>query len=586
MAAPLAGDIIMSGLPDNLIDEELLDAREIQGNTIAGFNKDHQVFLFLKMERDAASVSAVRAWLRALATQISSLDEVHRFNELFKELRARAGRDPHGFSATWVNIAFSASALETLTSAEDVAKFSDSFFRDGLASRAGDLSDPSDPAAEGHPNKWVVGGPHNEADILLIIASDTPRALAERVAQLKATLTDAADPETGLTVGTALSVIWEQAGETLPAPLTGHEHFGFKDGISQPGVRGLMRLEPAEYITPRLIDPDRFPQTEPKAPEFARPGQPLVWPGQFIFGYKRQNVNDPRKPPEPPDDVMMSCPDWGRNGSYLVIRRLRQDVGSFRSFMRAEASRLATEPGFAGMTAKRLASLLVGRWPSGAPIMRATIDDDESLGRDGFANNYFQYAEDSPPPLPLKPEVGHGEDTFPLSKKDRRGITCPFSAHVRKVNPRDKVTEQGNQHDVLTRLIMRRGIPFGPVYPDDLDDAASTASLAEGEIEPQRGLIFACYQTSIENQFVFLQRNWANHTSNPNSGGGHDPIIGQGREADQRHRFTDLRAASQSSPTTLELPADLVIPTGGGFFFSPAISTITEVLGRSGTGGG
>ena len=566
------------------MDEELLDAHEIQGNILTGFNKDHQAFLFLKMARDSASVSAVKAWLRAIGPQISTLSEVHRFNELFRELRLRVGRDPQGFSATWLNIAFSASALEALTSAEEVAKFSDSFFRDGLAARAGDLRDPADPASEGNPNHWVVGGPHNEADIMLIVASDRPNALAERVAQLKATLTQAADPATGITVGAALSVIWEQAGETLPPPLTGHEHFGFKDGVSQPGVRGLVRLTPAEPVTPRLIDANTFPQNDPLLPEFARPGQPLIWPGQFVFGYQRQNVKDPRNPPEPPDDIMMSCPEWGRNGSYLVFRRLRQDVAAFRAFMRTEAERLSNTPGFAGMTAKRLASLFVGRWPSGAPLMRTASDDDEKLGRDSFASNFFQYVGDSPQPPPLKPEVAHDADLFPLSKRDRKGITCPLSAHVRKVNPRDTITEQGTPHDVLTRLIMRRGIPFGPVFPGDLDDAAGAAPLAEGEIEAQRGLIFICYQTSIENQFAFLQKSWANDASFPSSGGGEDPIIGHGAEEHQRHRFVDIRASGQPAET-LDLPADWVMPTGGGFFFSPSISAINNVLARSQPGG-
>lgn len=558
------------------MSEELLDVNEIQGNILAGFNKDHQVFLFLKMGRDAASILAVRAWLRAIAPQISSVAEVRLFNELFRSLRGRLRRDPHGLSATWVNIAFSAPALEALTSREEMNEFTDTFFLDGMASRAGDLSDPLDPALEGHPNNWVVGGTQNEADILLIVASDSPVALAERVNQLKSTLTQTADPQSGVAIGSALHVTWEQEGETLPPPLTGHEHFGFKDGVSQPGVRGLVRLDPAEYITPRLIDPERSPQTEQTVPEFARPGQPLVWPGQFVFGYKRQSTNNARVPPE---GVMMSCPSWGRNGSYVVFRRLRQDVAAFRASMREQAALLSRETGFEGMTAMRLASLLVGRWPSGAPLMRSPDGDDAELGRDEYASNFFQYSEKSPPPMPLKPEVGYAGDKFNTSRSDQSGVTCPFSAHVRKVNPRDTITEQGNRQDVLTRLVLRRGIPFGPVYPGDLDDAADTAPLAEGEISTQRGLLFVSYQTSIENQFAFLQMRWANHPRDPNPEGGEDPIIGQTIENERRERYVQVRAANKN-PITLTLPPDWVITTGGGFFFSPAISVIAGVLGR------
>ncbi|MFL6258074.1 MAG: Dyp-type peroxidase [Thermoanaerobaculia bacterium] len=568
--------------PDDATAEELLDGHEIQGNILAGFNKDHQVFMFLRIERDGggrpgpAVVAAVKAWLRALAPQVSSLNEVHRFNQLFRALRARLGRDPHGFSATWMNIAFSGAALEVLVPAGDAAQFTDPFFQDGLAARSSELGDPADEAAEGHPNQWVVGGPRNPADILVIIASDSPTALAERVAQLKASLTQATDAAAGTPIGAALHVVWEEEGNTLPEPLTGHEHFGFKDGISQPGARGMLRRSPAKYLTPRLIDPVRSPQPDPKTPEFSRPGQPLVWPGQFVFGYKPQDRNDPRKPLS---DVMMSGPAWARNGSFLVLRRLRQDVKAFQDFVVTATGRLSAMPGFAGITPKRLASMLVGRWPGGAPLSRSATAEDEDLGRDGYANNYFQFAQSSPPPLSLKPEVGHPGDTFTLSARDRTGVVCPLSAHIRKVNPRDTVTEQGNQHDVLTRLVLRRGIPFGPPYPGELGAGPGGATLAAGEISSQRGLIFVSYQTSIENQFAFVQKNWVDDPRNPNGSGGEDPVIGQSSEDQQRHRFFDVTAAGQH-PVTLELAREWVIPTGGGFFFSPSISAISEVLGR------
>ena len=71
-----------------------------------------------------------------------------------------------------------------------------------------------------------------------------------------------------------------------------------------------------------------------------------------------------------------TTPVWGRNGSYVVFRRLRQDVKAFREFMEREAARLRGLPAFAGMTATSLAAKLMGRWPSGAPLMRAPQQDD------------------------------------------------------------------------------------------------------------------------------------------------------------------------------------------------------------------
>jgi deferrochelatase/peroxidase EfeB len=164
-----------------------------------------------------------------------------------------------------------------------------------------------------------------------------------------------------------------------------------------------------------------------------------------------------------------------------------------------------------------------------------------------------------------------------VSRQDDKGIICPFSAHIRKVNPRDTVTEQGNSVDVLARMILRRGIPYGPAYPGDLEqDGPASAADAQQD----RGLIFVSYQTSIEEQFKFLQRTWANHRKNPNGEGGEDPIIGQGNRAAGGGRVFQVRAAGQPKQT-LSLPTDWVIPTGGGYFFSPSISTLTNVLGKA-----
>lgn len=547
------------------LEEEVLDADDIQGNILAGFNKDYEVFLFLGMPRDEDGLEAVRAWLRGIAKQLSSLAEVGSFNKLFSAMRKRLGDDPPDIIATWLNIAFSASALRALTSAADVDQFADQFFKDGLHMRSGGLGDPTDAASPGHPENWVVGGTRNDVDILLIVASDSPTALSDRSNRLKAAL----PPE--------LVVLWEQPGETLDAPLTGHEHFGFKDGISQPAVRGLLRASPAQFLTPRLFDAEQFPQADPLLPEFAKPGQPLVWPGQFVFGYLRQSMSDPRAPPAPPQDKATACPWWGRNGSFLVLRRLRQDVAAFRQFMRAVAATLTAEPGFSGLTATQFASMCVGRWPSGAPLMRSRASDDANLGNDTYADNFFQYAADSPPPARLKADVGYAGDAFPLSRRDDKGITCPFSAHVRKVNPRDTITEQGNAFDTLARLLLRRGIPFGPPYPGTLeaDDPSDP-----GDDQVERGLIFVSYQTSIEEQFAFLQNSWANHTQNPNGEGGEDPIIGQADRTGNGARFFNVRSAGQPI-RTIPIEAEWVIPTGGGFFFSPAISVVAEVLGKA-----
>jgi len=124
------------------------------------------------------------------------------------------------------------------------------------------------------------------------------------------------------------------------------------------------------------------------------------------------------------------------------------------------------------------------------------------------------------------------------------------------------------------RLVLRRGIPFGEAY--DIADPL-TRDLPEHD----RGLMFVSYQTSIESQFVFLQTKWVNNAVDPNNGGGQDPIIGQRPENGRARTFTVV--GSNGAPHNVAVDAEWVVPTGGGYFFSPSISTIANVLGRAGT---
>jgi deferrochelatase/peroxidase EfeB len=127
-----------------------------------------------------------------------------------------------------------------------------------------------------------------------------------------------------------------QVGATLPAPLTGHEHFWFKDGISQPAIRGLASQDPTDFFDARLLAP-----TDANFDRFAEPGRPLVWPGQFLIGYKRQDPTDDLRP----RDAFRLRVEWQRNGSYLVYRRLQQKVHLFWRFCESGAQTLSAVSG-------------------------------------------------------------------------------------------------------------------------------------------------------------------------------------------------------------------------------------------------
>lgn len=509
----------------------------IQGNIIPGFNKDHQQFLFFKLgkRKDAAG------WLRWIAPLITSMEEVLSFVRAHRALRLRLGVKEPPLCATWVNVGFSFRAIATLAGGASAAAFGDESFRQGLAERSTYLGDPTRTGHPGHRSRWLIGGPRNEADVLVIVAADEPDHLTRVVEAIERQA-----------ARYGLRLLFEQRGATLPGGLRGHEHFGFKDGVSQPGVRGRVSTAPGDFITPRYID-----SADPRARLFAKPGQPLVWPGQFLLGEPRQGTQDLYASAP----AAANFPRWAALGSYLVCRRLRQDVPAFWHFAIASAAAL-------GIPARRFASMMVGRWPSGAPILRAPADDDFALAADPWANNHFIFDDDTRPSS-LLPIPGYAGDTFAQARADVLGAVCPHFAHIRKTNPRDSATDLGKPADTLLRMILRRGIPFGPPI---LGVGRPTRRL----LKQERGLMFVCYASTIEDQFEFLTRRWANSPIQPNFDG-HDPLIGQHDGRGSRTRLLDV--ATPAGTRRLVIKKEWVIPTGGGYFFAPPIAAVAGVLG-------
>jgi len=528
--SPLSGAAI-PGAPD----EPELDVGDIQGNGLGGFNKDFQLFLFLRV----LDVSGARRWLKAIVPRVSTLAEVIAFNRLFRSLRARQGKDPIGLTATWLNIGFSARGIGILASSPEAQQLQDPSFQGGLFTASGGLGDPNNQSA------WKFGGSEEtDAHIMLMLASDDPEHLKAASDRIDVEIQQS-DFGTGKP---ALRCIWRQSGATLPGTLRGHEHFGFKDGISQPAARGRVSSAPFDYLTPRWLDP-----LDPDALQYAEPGRPLIWPGQFVLGWQRQSVDDGVEP----GTIDPSVPAWAKNGSYVVFRRLQQRVDEFHAFLRDAAATVAKDPNFGDMTDEKLGAMLVGRWATGAPIMRTPDKDNPALAQDDLANNHFRYAVDTDPNK-IIPMPGYPGDGFPQARADFDGLNCPLAAHIRKVNPRDQDTDQRSPLDTLAKLIMRRGIPYG------------------GTTDADRGLCFVSYQSSIISQFEFLSKVWANDAARPRPAAGLDLIIGQQGGID-RSRSAILRAVGgDRSGLPLKALKDFVVPTGGGYFFSPGLRTLGD----------
>lgn len=530
--------------------EQLLEVDEIQGNVIPGFMKPFMVVVGLTI----VDVPRTRAWIGRTLPRITTLVQAMETRRRVREHRGLRASTPATLNSVpddvddaWLNLALSRDGMVKLLTAtgrvQDVDAFTDAAFAIGLAGRSSLLGDPTDPRAPGHPSNWRIGGPDNAADLLLVFAADRRERLEALVAEVR-----------GDAPADGCRPIYEEYGQKLGPG--GAEHFGFKDGVSQPGVRGRYGADDDAYVTPRVIAPEAGPASWLNG----LPGQSLVWPGEFVFGAARQGAD-----PALAGRGDVPGPDWSRNGSYLVFRRLRQDVAGFRAFIAEQAAALQRRRGFEDMTPETLAAYLIGRWPSGAPVVRSPESDAPDLGADRLENNDFSFGTASRP-TPLVD--GGSTGTYPLAPADPIGLVCPQTAHIRKVNTRETGNDQGGRRSSFNRRLLRRGLPYGePVRDDEEPDA-----------DIDRGILFLSYQASITDQFEFLASSWMGDPANPRMPSGFDMVIGQNGQPgeDRMRRCTLLGAGGSAASVTAE--RDFVIPTGGGYFFSPSLSALRKLF--------
>jgi Dyp-type peroxidase family len=511
----------MAGPP---LDEPVLALDDIQGNTVPGFLKDNQHFLFFTID-DAA---AARKCLKKMGDRISTATAVLKSHQEWKEARKRLGREPDPGKYAFLNVAFSAAGLGKLTSKAEVDQFEDQPFKQGLAKRSTIIGDPSDQKKSGHASGWLVGGPDRSVDGVFIVASDDLTFLSAATKKIEEEVT-----------AQGMRMIHRDLGSVASAPEPGHEHFGFKDGVSQPSIRGRWPTAPYDFVSPRTLPTDKTFDT--LRATFAEPGGMLVWPGHFLFGYGRQKADEPQAYNE---KDQAKCPPWANNGSLVVYRRLRQNPKAFWQYADDTAKQLKKKYPKVAPDKEHFAAMMIGRWKSGTPLVRSP-DKDTVLTLE--QSNYFLYTAKADPPLP--------GDTLPQAA-DPDGLHCPFGAHIRKVNPRDHATDFGLPERTLLRSLLRRGITYG-VNDDD------------------KGLLFVAYQSSIANQFEKLMQVWVNDPNKPLEKGGQDPILALG---DKREFYVNI-GGTGDAVEKLTVAGEFIVPTGGEYFFSPAIAFFKKALG-------
>ncbi len=377
------------------------------------------------------------------------------------------------------------------------------------------------------PEHWDWGGPLNpEVDLLLMCYAKDEAALDAYYDSIVQQFS-----------GAGIDIILRLETNSLPNT---KEHFGFKDSIAQPFVK-----------------------------EFDRKGREVANPvplGEILLGYPNGyarytqrplvSASDDPKNLLPPDAEGTPARDLGKNGTYLVFRQLSQNVPAFWRFMQSQA-RNKNE-------AIKLASKMVGRWPSGAPLVLSDETDDPGIT---------------------------DKDAFAYHEVDALGHKCPLGAHIRRTHPRDSLEpEPGTDKSVAfsnRHRLLRRGRAYGAPFlpslnpqefleqlnnnPEDHPDTSAPAD--------SRGLHFICINANIGRQFEFVQHTWAN---NPTFNGLYhdpDPIIGS-RSA---HGLPQDQFTRQAEPVRCQLKGlpEFVSVRGGGYFFVPSRSAHQYILTAS-----
>ena len=520
--------------------EPVLPMSEIQGIVVPGFFKPHQTLVGVRFPDGRAAMRQVKAFLREV--EISTAGATLRDRRDHR--KPKKGATPQ--STVLQAVAFTFPGLQKLGVKPE--RIPSAAFKLGMAARSALLGDPL--TGEGNPQRWKVGGlkKGKQLDALFVVAGDDRAAVSE-----------CADELSNRARSAGLEIVYSEDGDVRP-DIPGHEHFGFSDGVSQPGIRGCASSAKNDFITPRHINPQQLPESR----LFGYPGQDLVWPGTFLLG-------QPGASPDPliPGPETPAVPNWTANGSFLVFRRLVQDVGLFWRTMRHLARDLSKRPGFEAIDEDWLAARLVGRWPSGAPVNRTPDRDFSALGENSESNNHFRFDSNS---RKFK-LVSKYEDDFPMSTADPAGITCPWAAHIRKTNTRDSASDTGGRDSTYTRRILRVGVSFGRPLQDRFVTKRKDPDFGN------RGLLFLSIQASIEDQFEFLTARWMGDPSRPKTPGGHDMLVGQNAAANEGRERRCVIFGADAQQAEIRSAAQWVISTGGGYFFVPSISTLRDVLG-------
>jgi Dyp-type peroxidase family len=453
------------------------DLADLQGDIVRAYGNAyaHTTYLFFRID----DADAGRAWLRRLLARVTTAEPW-----------------TEGKPETTLNIAVTAAGVKALGVPDAVIASFSREFRAGMAARAPTLGDagPSD------PGRWEPELHDGALHVLATVNALDADALQRELGRLR---DDAAHAG-------GVAVSYEQPTELLPGS---REHFGYADGFAQPALAGY------DEGTDRRIGGG--------VPEADGAWRALA-PGEFILGYEDEDTRvDPKRGlPSAPADPL------GRSGTYMVWRKLYQDVALFRHVLR-EAAEL-----YGGGDHEKLAAKVVGRWPNGTPLV---VSPDAPIAD-------------------FEPKTDARVNAFRYAKEDPEGVRCPLGAHIRRSNPRDPLGFDGLLS--FRHRIIRRGMPYG----------ARLASEAIEDDHVDRGLIFVCFNASISRQFEGIQAQWLNDGNVFHLGHDSDFLMGD-------PHGTGKMTVEGHPPFFLGPQGPFVTTRGGAYLFVPGMGALAALAG-------
>ena len=525
------------GVPEKDTDAPLED---VQGGILASYDEATHGCLLLLAFDSAADAAAFLSVLEPLVTTAATPD---------------AKKCPHAASTkraadTFVNVAFTVEGLRRLGMSEsELSEWLPQEFLEGMEERSSMLGD----FRANHPRRWVLPRTNWSHDGQ-VVGRDVQMSAVHAIVQIRAVgnaapgVDDSNHPEyplrkaildlvtvegqagrvarTGVRLLSVQTMqrLYNDDGQTV-------EHFGFADGQAQPDLAATANARNRVQL------------------------------GEVLLGYA--NEADPA-----PATTRNSAGrlDFLRNGTFMVVRKLRQDVRALREVVRKAGDADATKI----LDPEVMLAKMMGRWRNGGSLVTYPTEAP-ALG--ALPDNDFDFDDDD------------------------EGTRCPFHSHIRRANPRTPLNLPGEPPGRRRPRLVRRGMSYGP-------RASVLPGQSNGGIEPpddatDRGLVFIAYNASISEQFEIIQRWLSGGNSTGGFSGHSDPFLGVPEPGQQRYFRFEAEIAGRAAgmdpdtkarvfsipldkgPDPFKDPESFVRLQWGAYLFIPSMHTLKWLRRRA-----